>query len=63
MNPPVWEQSPIEARLPDGILRFRKIPGSAVNYEQNAGDQRADSRDDIKYFAKTYTKKAQAGDD
>jgi len=37
--------------------------GLAVDYEQNTGDQRADSRDDAQYSAKTYTKKAQAGDD
>jgi hypothetical protein len=35
----------------------------AVDYEQNTRDQRADSRDDVKYRAETQTKKTQAGDD
>jgi hypothetical protein len=34
-----------------------------VDYEQHARNQRADSRDDIEYCTKAYTKKTQAGDD
>jgi len=40
----------------------RKILRLAVDYEQNAGNQRADSRDDAQYSTDTYTKKAQAHD-
>ncbi len=34
-----------------------------VDYEQNTGDQRADSRDDAQYSTDPYSKKAQSHDD
>jgi hypothetical protein len=49
---------------PPGVrLCSRKTLMLAVDYEQNTRNQRTDSRDDVKYCAKTYTKKTQAGDD
>jgi hypothetical protein len=35
----------------------------AVDNEQYTGNQRADTRNDVKYPTKAYTKQAQAGDD
>jgi hypothetical protein len=49
-----------EGRPPSG-LAGRPLT-LAVDYEQNTRNQCADSRDDVKYCAKTYTKKTQAGD-